>query len=237
MSYTRRAVSKRSQFALFSVADRGEPVEHRSPNRADARATLTHEVAKAAMALVARHGERARNRPPLCGHARGRRGRLPARARDPADQGAERSRGGAAAVAAHGRQARGVRAAPPARPADAGQRRRRAGRAIDARGGDARAGRALRAAAPGRRGAAATQAAGDPLPRPAGARAVLPGDLRADRMDLHEGEPLPDRGSPGAEGSWPASRADRSATGWRRCCPPWPTARRPPTSWRCCDRT
>src|SRR4051794_9823852 len=118
------------------VADRDEPVEDSSPNGADARAAQAGASPESPLPLAgggrtgcvaaagapwragAGHGT------PLRRVARGRRGRLPALARDPADEGADDARGGAAAVAAYGRQARGVRAAPPARPAHSGERRR-----------------------------------------------------------------------------------------------------------------
>ena len=96
-------------------------------NRVDARAAHTAhrgaEIDQAALALLARHGAAdPRASPAATRRARGRRGRLPARARDPADEGADHARGGARPVAQDRRQARGVRAAPPARPPDPGHR-------------------------------------------------------------------------------------------------------------------
>ena len=78
------------------------------------------------------------HRAPLLGHARGRRGRLPARDRDPAHASAQHRRGRARAVAQDRREARGVRPPPPARAARHADRRR----------GDRAAGRS---GAPGRR--------------------------------------------------------------------------------------
>ena len=189
-------------------------MEHPSPNGADARA------AHAALAGRDRRGGPGaarparcpdpRDRSPLRRQPRRRRGRLPARPRDPAHQGADHARGRARAVAEDGGQARGLRPAPPARAPYAGDRRRRAGRARDRPVRHPRAGRALRAAQPERRGAEPTQAPGDPLPGAARAGTLVPRDLQRDRLHLHQGEPLPDRGPAGAVGP---ARGDR---GWHR---------------------
>ena len=225
------------------VADRGEPVEHSSPNGADARA------AHAALAGRDRRGGpgaagppwRAdpRDRAPLRGQPRGRRGRLPARrSRSCSPRRRPRARRSWSpwlktvvkheAFALRRQRDRLTPVTGDGEPIERGT----------APGRHARAGRALRAAEPERRGAEPAQAAGDPLPGAAGAGPVLPGDLRDDRVHLHEGQPLPDRGPAGAVGrGWRASRAGSSASGWRRSCRRWPTARPMPRRWPCCART
>jgi hypothetical protein len=88
-------------------------------------------------------------------------------------------------------------AAPPPRAARPGHRRRRARGARDASRHHARPGRALPAAASGRRGAAPAQAAGDTRAPAEGRGLLLRGDLRDHRVVVHKGQPLPDGGRPG----------------------------------------
>ena len=126
----------------------------------------------------------------------------------------------------HRGQARGDGHQPLA-PADRRLRRGRPRRARVAHVGlarGARAGRRSRGALGG--GAARAQAPGGPRAVAEGARPLLRADLRGDRVDLHEGQPLPGRG---AQELPRALRGDRvrarSASAWRRRCRPSSTAR------------
>ena len=125
--------------------------------------------------------------PPLLRHSGGRRGRLPARARDPAHQGADDERGRARAMAQDGGQARGVRDSSPARSRHAHLGRRGARGPERRRAAHRRARRGLRAAPARSRGPAAPEAPGGALPRPAGRGIQLQADLRGDRLDVYEG--------------------------------------------------
>src|SRR5436305_3990372 len=121
--------------------------------------------ARRAIAVVAPFRRTACDRTPLLRVARGCRGRVSARRRDPPDQGADDARRRVAAVAEDRREARGVRG-PRVEWASHACRRpdRRAGRP----GGlDRGARRALRAPAGRRRGAREPEAAGGALPAPA----------------------------------------------------------------------
>ena len=138
--------------------------------------------------------------------------RLPARPGDPhAPRRApgSRARGG---LAAHGGQARGAGHQPLA-TADRRLRRGRPRRARVAHVGLARGARAgLRSRGPLGRGAARAQAPGGARAVAQGARALLRADLRGDRVDLHEGQPLPGRGAQELPG---ALRGDRVRAGVR----------------------
>ena|GEM_PF-4167381 len=150
-----------------------------------------------------------RHRATLHALARGRRGRLPARARDPPHQGAGPARAGAAPVDAHGRQARGVRdlaqSGPHGDPA-----RRGVGARAGAHAAARRAGRELRAVARRRRGDSAAEATGGALPRAARRGALLPPDLPDHRLDVHEREPSGSVGSHlGARSAIPSGATTR----------------------------
>ena len=133
------------------------------------------------------------------------------------------------------RQARGVRAAPPARPrtrpSPTTASRSSGGTAA---GGHARAGRALRAAAPR-------------APRRCGGssrRRCAACVLKARGLHLHARSASSTgwtytkvnrcltEGRQAFLGAWRASRTAPSASGWRRCCRRWPTARPTPRTSR-----
>src|SRR5918994_199854 len=61
-------------------------------------------------------------------------------------------------------------------------------------------------AAPRREGAPPAEAAGDPRPAAEGPGLLIPRDLPAHRLDVHQGQPMPDRGAAGAR---PPTRGDR----------------------------
>ena len=145
---------------------------------------------------------------------RGRGGRLPARDRDPAHQGPQHRPRRSGALAEDRGEARGVRRPPPARAPFAGHRRRRRGGSRRRRRLHPRAGRPLRAIAPGRGGHERAQAAGGARAAAQGRGLLLPRDLRDHRMDVHQGEPLPDRGAARLR------RAGAGHPGRRRVRPP-----------------
>ena len=200
-----------AHFADLKLYSGGEPGQDRPERRANDE---TGHPARAGRdrrggPRAARSSRRAdtRDGASLRRHAGGRRGRLPARDRDPADEGAQHARGRAHPVAQDGGEARGLRAAAPARATLAGDRRRRAARPPRPRRRDSRAGRAPRAAATGRRGARSPEAARDPGARAEGGGVLVSRDLRDDGLVVHEGEPPPHGGTPGV----PAARVGNPA--------------------------
>ena len=92
---------------------------------------------------------------------------------------------------------------------------------------------ALRAAAPRRAGAAAGSSRRRSAAWCCSAEGYTYKEIcAADRLLLHEGQPLP-QGGPRARSrpGWPGSSRATSAGGSHRCCPRWPTARRAPRTW------
>ena len=115
-------------------------------------------------------------------------------------------RGGHVPLASHNGQARGDRHPPPARAHGPARRPGAGARAARRAARHPRARRALRAPAPRRPGAGAAEAAGGALPGAQGGGLHLQGDLRADRVLVHEGGSLP-QGGP--------KRVRRTARGYR----------------------
>ena len=143
------------------------------------------------------------NRPPLLAERRGCRGRLPAIARDPADQSAQRPDERAGPVDPHRDQARGARG--PAQAGATAGRRAAVGRGPVPRGlggddpGDRRrprrVGRARRADRPQPRGAADAEAGGAAGADAARGGLLLRRDRRDHRLQPDQSQSLPGRGA------------------------------------------
>ena len=180
----------------WSALHAGGPGGYRWPARrgvgaAGAAAGPTGACAAAALALLdARRGGLSPHRPPLLALRRRRRGRLPARGRDPADQGARPSPVGARGMDAGGHPARGARGAALARATARRQpteRRRRSSRLACERPGPAEHAERRERVDAAARGARRAEARRAPRDRPPGARLLLRRDRRALRLDLHQG--------------------------------------------------
>ena len=145
---------------------------------------------RGARGLAATHG------PPVLAVPRRRPGRLPADARDLHGARRPARSGVGGGLAARRRQARGT-GDPPIPAAlrhliGGGLRQLR----VDLHPDSRRAGGVVRSRRPRGRGAAAPQAAGAARTVAEGAGSQLQRDQRADRVVVHEGQPLPHRGPP-----------------------------------------